>query len=391
MSYTNDALKLLDITASFIHVVSPTPFAVYDADPLFQVDADGMVKLVYNRLGGNILQVELTNKDVYSALEQACLEYSSIINTYQAKSVLTNIMGSMTGSLSGYQNQNPRMDLSFAKRLAEGFSSEAGVGGSKTLYSASISLRAGQQHYDINGYLSASNIIPEGSRAEIRQIFHFDPVAAYRFFDTSSAINYLNNQFQFESFTPETIFYVLPIWEDILRGSQLELNQKVRRSNYSFNIVNNTISIYPVPTNSDARLHFTYYLNGGLSGSAYDASNPYTNGVSNLSNVPFGNIEYYKVNSIGKQWIKKAALAFAKETLGRVRGKMSEIPIPNGSLVLDGPQLIQEGMTEIENLRNELKEWLDSMTYDKLAQKEQDQAEALQRVLMKIPLGIFIY
>lgn len=296
------------------------------------------------------------------------------------------------GSLSGSQNKVPRMDLAFAKRLADGYSSEALVGGSKPLLSASIDLIAGQQHYDLNGLLSSSGaVIPPNAKAEIRQIFHFDPVAAYRFFDTSSALNYLNNQFQFESFSPETIFYVLPIWEDVLRAQQLSLNQKVRRSNFSYNVVNNMLTLYPTPTNTN-KLHFTYYLQGTATGasSVFDDNNPFTNGTANLSNIPFGALPYSQINSIGKQWIRKMALSFIKQTLGYVRRKVSDIPIPNGNLVLDGPALVQEGLQEQEQLRNELKDWLDQFTYQKLTQMEMEQADALQRILNKVPNSIFV-
>jgi hypothetical protein len=275
----------LDLTAAFKDVLQPTPFGTYDADTNFQFTADGLVRQVYRRLGGDILQIELTNKDVYAGLEQATLEYSAIVNTYQAKSVLANVIGFNTGSLSGSQNQNPRMDLGLAKRVADGYSSEAQAGGSRTLYSASITLNQGQQYYDLKTILSTSGIIPDGQKAEIRDIFHFDPVAAYRFFDTTSAINYLNNQFQFESFTPETIFYMLPVWEDMLRAQQLEVNQKVRRSNYSYGLVGNILSVYPTPACDGFPLFFTYYLIGASDG--YDETDPFTTGVSNLSNVPF--------------------------------------------------------------------------------------------------------
>ena len=80
-------------------------------------------------------------------------------------------------------------------------------------------------------------------RCSISEVFHFNPQAAYRFFDTTSAINYLNNEFSFESFTPETIFYVLPVFEDILRAGQLDLSNRVRRSNYSYKIIGTKIRI----------------------------------------------------------------------------------------------------------------------------------------------------
>jgi hypothetical protein len=381
----------LNLTATFSATAAPrTPFGTYDSDVDFVTDADGLVRLVYRRLGGDILQLEITNYDVYAGFEQAMLEYSSIVNSYHAKSVLTNIIGFPTGTLSGFQNQVPRMDLEFAKRKAEGYSSEALVGGTRPLMSASITTAMGQQHYDLTSMLSSSGLIDSTQRAEIRQIFHFDPSAAYRFFDTSSAVNYLNNQFQFESFTPETIFYMLPIWEDVLRGQQLELNQRVRRSNYSYGIVNNVLSLYPSPTRA-TRVHFTYYLIGSSgSAGAFNPNDPTTNGVSNLSNVPFGNLNYSQINSIGKMWVKKMALCFAKETLGQVRSKVSTIPIPNGDLTLNGPALVQEAQIEIENLRSELKEWLDSLTYQKLTQQQMEEADALTRILGKVPTAIFV-
>jgi hypothetical protein len=376
----------LNLTATFAGHENPrTAFGTYDTDAQFSTDADGMVRLVHRRLGGDQIQVELTNREVYSCLEDAMLEFSAITNAYQTKSTLVHLLGFQTGSMSGSQNQVPRFDLTFAKRTSEGYSTEAVVGGTKPLYSASITTVIGQQNYDVNYILSASGLVLPGQRAEIRQIFHFSPTAAYRFFDTTSAVNYLHNQFQFESFTPETIFYMLPIWEDVLRAQQLELNQKVRRSNYSYSLVNNNLSVYPVPT-MENKIFFTYYLVGGSgSDSAFNPNDPFTNGVANLSNVPYGNLEYSKINSIGKQWVKKMALAFAKQTLGHARRKVAEIPIPNGNLSLDGPALVQEAMAEQEALRTELKTWLDDLTYAKLMQTQAEESDALQRILMKIP------
>jgi hypothetical protein len=384
----SDSPILIDLTASFAHVTSPTPFGVYDADSSFQTDANGMVRLVYSQLGGNVLGVELTNKDVYSSLEQAMLEYSAIVNSYHAKSILSNLIGSQTGSLTGKQNKVPRMDLASAKRAADAYSSEAVVGGSRTLHSASITLNSGQQHYDLNVLLSSSGlVVPPSQRAEIREIFHFSPTAAYRFFDTSSAVNYLHNQFSFESFTPETVFYLLPIWEDVLRAQQLEQSHRIRRSNHSYNIVNNVLTLFPMPTAQNT-LFFTYYLVGD--DSVFNENDPMTNGVSNLSNVPFGNISYTSINSMGRQWVRRFSLALTKEVLGQIRGKVGAVPIPNGDLTLNGPALVQEAQTEKEMLRNELKAWLESMTYDKLAEEEANQAENLSRQLSKVPLGIFV-
>ena len=376
----------LDLTASFVDVASPTPFGIYDGDDNFQTDADGMVRLVNSKLGGNVLDVELTNRDVYACFEEAVLEYSAMINSYHAKSVLADIIGSQTGSLEGKEQKLARMSLALAKRKADAYSSEALVGGTKTLFSSSISLVNGQQTYDLNALLSASGEVTD-NMVEIKEMFHFSPTAAYRFFDTTSAINYLHNQFSFESFTPETVFYLLPIWEDVLRAMQLEQSHRIRRSNYSYNIVNNKLRLYPVPT-SDIRLHFTYYL---VDDDPFTSdTDPLIDGVSGLNNVPFGNIDFSKMNSIGRQWIRRFALALSKETLGNVRGKVQTVPIPNGDLILNGADLVSNAKEEQNTLREELKALLDSLTYEKLAEQEAMQAENLMNQIAKVPLGIYV-
>lgn len=382
-------IELLDLTASFSDVVSPTPFGVYDADSAFASDANGMITLVNSKLGGNILQVELTNKDIYSCFEQAALEYSGMINSYHAKSILADVLGAETGSLESKEQKFARMSLSLAKRRAEAYSSEALVGGTRPLHSASIDLSVGQQYYDLNVIMSGAGLFNTNQRVEIRELFHFSPTAAYRFFDTTSAINYLHNQFSFESFTPETIFYLLPIWEDVLRAQQLEQSHRIRRSNYSFNIVNNVLRIYPVPTR-DMRLYFTYFLLGSGDDPFDSSEDPLVDGISNLSNVPFGNIDYSKINSIGRQWIRRFALACSREVLGQVRGKVQTVPIPNGDLVLNGAELISQAREDMLNLREELKTLLESLTYDRLAAQEAEQAENLKRQLAAIPLGIYV-
>jgi hypothetical protein len=380
---------ILDLTASFTDFVSPTPFGIYDADTNFSTDADGMIQLVNSKLGGSILQVEIANRDVYSCFEEAALEYSSMINSYHAKSVLADVLGAETGSLEGKEQKFARMSLALAKRRAEAYSSEALVGGTRPLFSSSIDLAVGQQNYNLTGLLSSSGDLTGNNRAEIREIFHFSPTAAYRFFDTSSAINYLHNQFSFESFTPETIFYLLPIWEDVLRAQQLEQSHRIRRSNYSYNIVDNQLRIYPVPTR-DIKLHFTYFIVGEGDDPFDESEDPLVDGISNLSNVPFGNINYTKINSMGRQWIRRFALACAKEVLGQVRGKVQSVPIPNGDLLLNGADLVAQGREEQLNLREELKALLDSMTYDRLAEQEAQQAENLKRQLAGVPLGIYV-
>lgn len=379
-------------------VSGSTAFGIFDSDTGFASDADRLVRYVAVKLGGGLpganedaqhVQVELTSKDVYTCFEEAAVEYGAIVNAYQAKSSLAAYLGSLTGTLTGGQNRYPRAALEWARRQAQPFGEEAYVGGDRPLFSGSIALHVGQQDYDLQSLIGPTGSDGLPARMILRQIFHFSPFATFRFFGTTSAINYLNGQFNFQSFTPESVFYMLPVWEDVLRGSQFELSNKVRRSNYSYELhgSNNLLRIFPVPAVENT-LFFTYNLLD-QSTIPLDPSDPLSFGVSNVSNIPFGNIEYSKINSIGKQWIWKMTLSSAKEVLGLKRRKMQTIPIPGGDLNLDGADLVTDGRAEMEALRGELRDLLEQMSYDRLAAKEAEQAESLMRVLSGVPLKIY--
>jgi len=381
-----------------------TAFGVFDSDPSFQADADRLVRYVSVKLGGGFarplpteseederhVQVELSATDVYTCFEEAAVEYGAIVNAYQAKSSMASFLGSATGTLSGGQNRYPRGSLEWARRQAQPFGEEAYVGGDRTLYSGSILMKAGVQDYDLQALVGPTGSDGLPAHMILRQVFHFSPFASFRFFGTTAAINYLNGQFNFQSFTPESVFYLLPVWEDVLRGSQFELSNKVRRSNYSYELhgANNQLRILPVPT-QDLNLFFTYNL---LDPSLFplDPSDSMSFGVSNVSDIPFGNIQYSKINSIGRQWIWKMTLALSKEVLGLIRRKMLGVPVAGGeTLQLDGADLVGDARTEMDALRGELRDLLESMTYEKLAEKEAQQAESLLRVLSGIPLKVY--
>ena len=377
---------------SFLNTLNPTPFGFFDSNSDFQVEADSMVTFIKRKLGDDVLSVELTKKQVWACFEESLLEYGSIINQYQAKSQLANLLGAPTGSLTNYEQKFPRENLEFMLRRAEPYSMEAGLGGSYNSVSGSIDLVRQQQDYDIyedlkdaSGNLIFNNSLNTSSgKMKIMEVFHFSPSAAYRFFDSTSAINYLNNEFSFESFTPETVFYVLPVFEDILRGGQLDLSNRVRRSNYSYKIVGKNIRLFPMPTAQDPmklwiRVQFSPDpLNPGI-------ADPGISGVSNLSNVPFGRLIYSRINSIGRQWIRQYTVSLSKELLGLIRSKFASVPIPGGELSLNGTELITQGREEQANLKTVLTEMLEGLTYSAMLEDEAAAADNLTNILKKIP------
>lgn len=372
--------------ANFENTSSPTPFGIYDSETDFISDADNIVTFVKRKLGDDILSVELTKKQIWGNFEEATLEYSSILNQYQAKSQLVNFLGYATGSMTGSEEKFVRENLEFLGRFAEPYAMEAGIGGSYNSLSGSIDLEIGRQDYDIYTELSGANgglFDNTKGKLKIEEVFHYNPQAAYRFFDTTSAINYLNNEFSFESFTPETVFYILPVYEDLLRGGQLDLSNRVRRSNFSYKITGTNFRVYPIPTKAQKLFLRIRQYPDPTSPSYRDDT---VHGVSNMSNLPFGNVKYNRINSIGRQWIRSYTLAISMEQLGYIRGKFGSIPVPNSDVTLNSSDLISNGRSDRDGLKEKLREMLDSMTYDKLIETQSNRAELIQKQLKFVPI-----
>lgn len=385
------------MSTTFTLTLNPTPFGFFDSDSDFRSEADAMVTFVKRRLGDDVLSVELTKKQVWACFEESFLEYASIVNQYQARSQLLSLLGMQTGSLNEATQKFPRDTLNYVIRMAEPYAVEAGLGGTYNSATGSIQLLQNVQDYDLYTDLiepstgtpiAGSALNPERRKMRIFEVMHFNPMAAYRFFDTTSAINYLNNEFSFESFTPETVFYVLPVFEDILRGGQMNISNRVRRSNYSYRVIGTKLRIFPMPT-ADIPLKLWVrvgFENNPLSSSIADDGS--INGVSNLSNVPYGNFVYSKVNSIARQWVRQYTLALCKELLGMIRSKFGSVPIPGGELQLDGSDLKSAAKEEKEKLKTDLREMLDTLTYNKLIEVKAAEVDNLQKILKATPFPL---
>jgi len=390
---------------AFVNLNRPTPFGIFDSEVPFQTFADNMVSFVKRKLGDDVLSVELTSKAIYGCLEEAVLTWNANILEFQAKSNLANILGQPTGS--DVQDLYPRETLEFLLRQAAPYSMAGSYSGYQPEFSGSIVLERGRQDYNLTTELvNASgtpliNLQPSGSVQPFRvtEVFHFSPAVAFRFFDSSSAINFLNNEFNFESFTPETVFYVLPVFEDLLRQGQLQMSQRVRRSNYSYRIIGNNLRIFPVPNRTRdnprklfVRVQFAadaFNLNSGSYGSPQDDS---VYGISNIGNIPYNDVQFSSINAVGRQWIREYCLALCMIVLGFIRGKVRNIPVPNADVQLNYDDLLDRGYTDKERLITQLREQLDQLTYYTLVEKEADKSENLMRQLKGIPMpnGSFI-
>lgn len=367
-----------------------TPFGFYDADPTFAAEADKVAKFCAIRLGYPLMDVELNSGSFYACFEEAVTTYGNEV--YQAQAV-QNYLSLEGGSTSTVLNEaviSP--SLQNIIRIADGYGTEAGVGGTITKYTGSISISAGQQTYDLNQWASDEGI---QGRIEIVKVFYQAPPAIMRYFDpyagTGTGIQSLMDAFDFGSYSPGINFLLMPISYDIAKVQAIEFNDQVRKSAYSFEIVNNQLKLFPVPLRA-SDIWFEYYK---VNEKQYLDDSANTAGgvggaISNISNVPYENPSYGAINSIGHQWIYRYSLALAKELLAYVRGKYTTVPVPGSEATLNQQDLLADARTEKQALLENLRTILESTS--KVAQLERKSQEAgfLQDTLKLVPMVIYI-
>jgi hypothetical protein len=367
-----------------------TPFGFYDSDPTFVAAADKVAKFCAIRLGYPLMDVELNSGSFYACFEEAVTTYGNEV--YQAQAV-QNYLSLEGGSTSTTLNDAViTPSLQNIINIASGYGTEAGVGGSVTKYSGSMAVNPSQQEYDLNQWA-----IDEGiqGRIEIQKVFYQAPPAIMRYFDpyagTGTGIQSLMDAFDFGSFSPEVNFLLMPASYDVLKTQAIEFNDQIRKSGYSFEIVNNHLKLFPVPTRAGV-IWFEYYKVSEKQSLDNSANTPGGIGgsISNISNVPYVNPVYGSINSIGQQWIYKYALALAKELLAYVRGKYTTVPIPGSEATLNQADLLADARTEKEALITNLREILESTS--KLAQLERKAGEGnfLQDTLKQVPMVLYV-
>ena len=399
---------VLPSTGTYSDVAGALAYGIYSDDANFLSGAMEQVTYVYHKLGGNVLDIEMQPDNVYNAYEESCLEYSYLVNTHQAKNVLSDMLGNTTGTfnhdgeLSGAYTTKanlkfPRFQLGYATHIGRGVGVHVGIGASQTIYSASFSASRDTQDYDLqsviySAYLESSqpfyNKVGSGS-ITIQQVYYKTPRAAWRFFGGNS-VGTVGNLSTYGMYADDSNFQMVPSWQNTLQAYAYEEDMKVRASHYSFQINNNKLRIYPTP---DGNNPDKFWVRFRVSQDAFNEEEDRAygaDGVNNMNALPFPNVPYKNINSIGKQWIRRYALSLCKEVLGQVRSKLGSIPIPGNDVTLNGPALISEAKEEQNALRDELKAVFDEMVYGKLAEGDAAMQDSINNVFKTIPHGIYV-
>jgi hypothetical protein len=366
-----------------------TPFGFYDSDPAFSASADDVAQWCAIRLGFPIVEVELQSGSFYAAFEEAVTAYGNEVYQWKVRENYLNLEGSTTGSNLSNQLVTPNMGS--IVRISEMYATEAGSGGKINIYTGSVNTIPGVQDYDLQAAVSSSGVT--GS-IEIKRVFYEAPPAITRYFDpyagTGTGIQSLLETFGFGQFSPGINFLLMPIYFDVQKIQAIEFNDQIRKSAYTFDLVNNKLRIFPIPTTTAyaSKIFFHYILIDERNNPVVDNR---TNLVTNISNVPYQNPIYSQINSIGKQWIRQYTLALVKEMLGYVRGKYGTVPIPGAEVTLNQSDLLTDARAEKQALLETLRATLDITSRKAQLEQQASEVDFLQKQLNSVPLPIYIF
>ena len=370
-------------------VSESTPFALYDNDTEFQSEAPQVATWCARRLGYPIVDIELQDSQFYACLEESISEYSAQVNQFNIRDNLLHLKGQSTSSNFTHKRVKPTLSENIF--ISEEYGSEAQVGGTVDYKRTAVEINSGSQTYNLNTVIAEAS--HSGAAIEVKRVHYEAKPAVSRYFDpyASTGMGTYNmlDGFGFGSYSPAITFVLQPMYADLLRIQAIEFNDQIRKSAYSFEIRNNQLRIFPIPTESGS-MWIEYVKTEDRDNPLRTRYSGSADVVSDYSNAQYDFMVYSNINDVGKQWIRKYTLALAKELLGIIRSKYGTIPIPNSEVSLDGDTLRAEATAEKEQLIEQLRENLEQTSRKALMEAQRDESESQQETLKKVPYPIYI-
>jgi len=362
-----------------------TPFGFYDNDLEFQADADKVASFCAHRLGWPLMDVELQDINFYTAFEEAVSAYGNEVFQYKIRENYISLEGTNSSVSINNKIINPTLDRVI--QISKNYGTEADVGGFATKYTGQLNVTQSIQKYDLNQWAIDQNIT--GS-IEVRKVFYEAPPAILRYFDpyagTGTGIQSLMDAFDFGSYSPGVNFMLMPASFDVLKIQAIEFNDQIRKSTYTFELVNNQLRIFPQPKVGGIYTFEYYKVDEKRAATLLDGAGL----VSNVGEVPYDNPVYTGINSVGKQWIRNYTLALTKELLAYIRGKYTTVPIPGSETILNQQDLLTDARLEKAALLENLREMLEQTSRSSQLERKAQEADNSSKILQGVPMVIYI-
>ena len=378
----------------------PTPFGFYDDDSQFQTDANKVANFCALRLGYPIENVELQDINFWAGFEEAVTIYGNELYAYQLRDNYLSLEGA--SDRIDVNNSVFTPTMATIVRLSQQYGEEAGTGGNVNWLKGRLPLTPGQQRYDLAAWAEEEGIV---GGIEIKNVYYQAPPAVSQLYSPAllagqGGLGGVPAAGLYGFGYGSATYLMMPTSFTMQNIQAIEMQNQVTLSNYSFNIINNIITVFPVPGTGafgedgfEGGLDYGIYLvfdfikiQDRLDAAFADG----TNKIVNVGNAPYVNPVYSNISSIGRSWIFEYTLAKAKEVLGLVRNKYSTIPIPGAEVTLNGNELVSSAATEKEALITRLREYFDSTSRQALLERRAAESVARVQEINQVPMTIFI-
>ena len=376
------------------------PFGFYNNSIDFQIDCVKVAEFCAIRLGYPLVDIELQSSSFFTAFEEAITVYGNELYSYLVRDNMLTLEGFEIKDFVFLNDSIVTPNLSAVIRMSEQYGAEAGTGGNVPWYTGYVPLSSSVQDYDLKAWAKSQNIT--GS-IEIKRVFFQEPIpASARYLDPYDGFGFggvaAAGMSGVGGFGGGQGYLMMPLSYDMQVIQAIEMNQMVRMSNYSFEMHDNVLRVFPIPSQNNhiivegsgscvGNMYFEYIkVNDRTSGSV----DPACGQVTNPSNMPYTNPDYDLINSIGRQWIFEYTLALVKEILGYVRGKYGTIPIPNSNLTLNQADLLAAATAEKTALLERLRAYFDETSRSSLLERRASEKESRDKELDGVPTFIYI-
>jgi|TARA_R110000796_G_scaffold6067_1_gene22032 hypothetical protein len=370
-----------------------TPFGFYDFNPDFQIDADKVAKFCSLRLGYPIENVELQDINFYAAFEEAVTVYSNELFAYKQREDYLSLEG------SNYSYEETNVDFSNALitpnlqpiiNLSQQYGTWAGVGGNVDWERGSVAMTQSVQDYDLDVWAASQGLT--GSDVEIMRVFYQPLPPSFQFLGdmgyNGTAMAMFGDSAGYTAYGANS-FLMMPLSYDMQAIQTVEMYRDVLFSNYTFQLINNKLRIFPIPDVNDSggQIWFEYILKSDEFCASIDVD---PKKISNISQVPYRNVDYDSINSVGRAWIFEYTLALAKEMLGYVRGKYTQVPIPGAEVTLNQADLLSSAEADKNKLIDRLRDYFDQTSRQSLLERRSAESDARMNELDKVPMTIYV-
>ena len=378
-------ITIYDGSANTGSVSGSTPFGLYDSQEDYCTASANTADWCARTLGYPITDIEMQDVQFFACFEEAVTEYSSQVNRFNIRENLLSAKGNSTSSNFTHKSITPNLGRLIG--LSKQYGSEVGSGGLvdwKTGHITTVSGSNGwEQEYDLTSVLTGSGGTTGSVDLEVKRVFHQKRPANARHYDPQFGSQLALNSFGWGGTMAGISYLAMPLYDDLLKIQQVEFDDTIRKSMYTFELINNKLKIHPVPE-TEYKFYIQYIETSDRNTLVTSSA------VSDYSNMAYNNMSYSNINDPGKQWIRKYTLSLVKQVLGSVRSKYSSIPIPGAETTMDGDTLRSEGAAEAEALVASLREDLEAASRRNLMEKEQEITDFQQGMLNKAPLNIYV-